>query len=334
MSVNKIVVSKNVGRSSDSSSPASPPLQVGRHIFRVSDGVFSQRYKLGNEVMASGHQGMEVLFATRLMDDSQVVVKVRNKSLSFFTESEEREWCATMELLLNLPPRDTVCRLFEILEDSKYYYVVMEKVEGDDLCDAIDDAGQIPIPKCKIIVRQLLTSLDHLHTKGVIHKDLKLENVMMDESPKTARAMKAKYGVEQPAVKIIDFDTVEEWSPRSPKAKSVVGTKQYVAPEAYDGTYSPASDMFAAGVIAYRLLTGTFPYDDSIFNGPPGDNVVGHKKMKRMSEQVKNYDVNFSDTVFKNNPEAKDLVMGLLTSDENNRLDADAALKHPWFGHE
>eukprot|EP00747_Dinoflagellata_sp_TGD_P138130 gnl/TRDRNA2_/TRDRNA2_175751_c3_seq40.p1 gnl/TRDRNA2_/TRDRNA2_175751_c3~~gnl/TRDRNA2_/TRDRNA2_175751_c3_seq40.p1 ORF type:complete len:334 (-),score=69.60 gnl/TRDRNA2_/TRDRNA2_175751_c3_seq40:154-1155(-) len=331
MSVNKIVVSKNVGRSSDSSSPASPPLQVGRHIFRVSDGVFSQRYKLGNEVMASGHQGMEVLFATRLMDDSQVVVKVRNKSLSFFTESEEREWCATMELLLNLPPRDTVCRLFEILEDSKYYYVVMEKVEGDDLCDAIDDAGQIPIPKCKIIVRQLLTSLDHLHTKGVIHKDLKLENVMMDESPKTARAMKAKYGVEQPVVKLVDFDTVMEWSPRSPKSPYVMGTDQYIAPEAYGGNYSPASDMFAVGVIAYRLLTGTFPYDDSIFDGKPGENAVTHKKMEQIRKQVMDYDVNFSYIVFENCPEAKDLVMGLLKSDENDRLNVDAALKHPWF---
>eukprot|EP00747_Dinoflagellata_sp_TGD_P138132 gnl/TRDRNA2_/TRDRNA2_175751_c3_seq43.p1 gnl/TRDRNA2_/TRDRNA2_175751_c3~~gnl/TRDRNA2_/TRDRNA2_175751_c3_seq43.p1 ORF type:complete len:643 (-),score=129.94 gnl/TRDRNA2_/TRDRNA2_175751_c3_seq43:154-1902(-) len=299
-------------------------------IVRIPDGHIEERYVIGEEVMPSVHKGMQVLFAKRQQDSMNVVIKVRWKDDSFPTASQERQWRVTMEMMLNLPKSENVCQLYEVLEDTEAYYVVMELVEGDDLCETILDV-EIPVPKCKMILRQLLTSLAHLHAKGCIHKDLKLENVMMDQSPKAALAMKAKYGVEQPAVKIIDFDTVEEWSPRSPKAKSVVGTKQYVAPEAYDGTYSPASDMFAAGVIAYRLLTGTFPYDDSIFNGPPGDNVVGHKKMKRMSEQVKNYDVNFSDTVFKNNPEAKDLVMGLLKSDENDRLNVDAALKHPWF---
>eukprot|EP00747_Dinoflagellata_sp_TGD_P138115 gnl/TRDRNA2_/TRDRNA2_175751_c3_seq27.p1 gnl/TRDRNA2_/TRDRNA2_175751_c3~~gnl/TRDRNA2_/TRDRNA2_175751_c3_seq27.p1 ORF type:complete len:637 (-),score=141.36 gnl/TRDRNA2_/TRDRNA2_175751_c3_seq27:154-2064(-) len=299
-------------------------------VVEIPDGDFAKRYIIGEEVMPSVHRGMQVLFAKRQQDSMNVVIKVRWKDDSFPTASQERQWRVTMEMMLNLPKSENVCQLYEVLEDTEAYYVVMELVEGDDLCETILDV-EIPVPKCKMILRQLLTSLAHLHAKGCIHKDLKLENVMMDQSPKAALAMKAKYGVEQPAVKIIDFDTVEEWSPRSPKAKSVVGTKQYVAPEAYDGTYSPASDMFAAGVIAYRLLTGTFPYDDSIFNGPPGDNVVGHKKMKRMSEQVKNYDVNFSDTVFKNNPEAKDLVMGLLKSDENDRLNVDAALKHPWF---
>eukprot|EP00747_Dinoflagellata_sp_TGD_P138114 gnl/TRDRNA2_/TRDRNA2_175751_c3_seq25.p1 gnl/TRDRNA2_/TRDRNA2_175751_c3~~gnl/TRDRNA2_/TRDRNA2_175751_c3_seq25.p1 ORF type:complete len:645 (-),score=136.64 gnl/TRDRNA2_/TRDRNA2_175751_c3_seq25:319-2073(-) len=303
-------------------------------IVRIPDGHIEERYVIGEEVMPSVHKGMQVLFAKRRQDSLEVVIKKRCKEQSFARIREEMDWRANMELMLNLPKSENVCQLYEVLEDPKAYYVVMEKVEGDDLCDAIDDAGQIPIPKCKIIVRQLLTSLDHLHTKGVIHKDLKLENVMMDESPKTARAMKAKYGVEQPVVKLVDFDTVMEWSPRSPKSPYVMGTDQYIAPEAYGGNYSPASDMFAVGVIAYRLLTGTFPYDDSIFDGKPGENAVTHKKMEQIRKQVMDYDVNFSYIVFENCPEAKDLVMGLLTSDENNRLDADAALKHPWFGHE
>eukprot|EP00747_Dinoflagellata_sp_TGD_P138129 gnl/TRDRNA2_/TRDRNA2_175751_c3_seq4.p1 gnl/TRDRNA2_/TRDRNA2_175751_c3~~gnl/TRDRNA2_/TRDRNA2_175751_c3_seq4.p1 ORF type:complete len:639 (-),score=148.07 gnl/TRDRNA2_/TRDRNA2_175751_c3_seq4:319-2235(-) len=303
-------------------------------VVEIPDGDFAKRYIIGEEVMPSVHRGMQVLFAKRRQDSLEVVIKKRCKEQSFARIREEMDWRANMELMLNLPKSENVCQLYEVLEDPKAYYVVMEKVEGDDLCDAIDDAGQIPIPKCKIIVRQLLTSLDHLHTKGVIHKDLKLENVMMDESPKTARAMKAKYGVEQPVVKLVDFDTVMEWSPRSPKSPYVMGTDQYIAPEAYGGNYSPASDMFAVGVIAYRLLTGTFPYDDSIFDGKPGENAVTHKKMEQIRKQVMDYDVNFSYIVFENCPEAKDLVMGLLTSDENNRLDADAALKHPWFGHE
>ncbi|CAE7042327.1 pknL [Symbiodinium natans] len=68
-------------------------------------------------------------------------------------------------------------------------------------------------------------------------------------------------------VKLIDFDTVETVQPQTPKkAKDVLGTDQYIAQEAYDGNYSAASDIFAVGVIGYRLLTSKFPYKADIFD--------------------------------------------------------------------
>merc|ERR1719215_2216840 len=84
------------------------------------------------------------------------------------------------------------------------------------------------------------------------------------------------------SVKLIDFDTVEDWSPKSPKATRVLGTDQYIAPEAYEGRYSPASDIFAIGVIAYRLLAGTFPFRNSLFDDKPGENWVGSPKMREI----------------------------------------------------
>eukprot|EP00747_Dinoflagellata_sp_TGD_P138100 gnl/TRDRNA2_/TRDRNA2_175751_c3_seq10.p1 gnl/TRDRNA2_/TRDRNA2_175751_c3~~gnl/TRDRNA2_/TRDRNA2_175751_c3_seq10.p1 ORF type:complete len:362 (-),score=70.03 gnl/TRDRNA2_/TRDRNA2_175751_c3_seq10:154-1239(-) len=338
MSVNKIVVSKNVGRSSDSSSPASPPLQVGRHIFRVSDGVFSQRYKLGNEVMASGHQGMEVLFATRLMDDSQVVVKVRNKSLSFFTESEEREWCATMELLLNLPPRDTVCRLFEILEDSKYYYVVMEKVEGKDLFESMDSEGPWPIDDARLVLQQLLDSVVRLHSEGYVHKNINLDNVMIDSPPSSRKSPMSNGSSLSPGqtsfartVKLMHFDNVEEWTPMSPKAKQILGTDHYIAPEVYSGNYSQASDMFAVGVIAHKLIVGKFPFPRDFFDDKPGENYVGSPKMKQIKQRLTTYNIDFDVEVFKKEPDAFDFCKRLLDSNVNERLEAVQALQHPFI---
>merc|ERR1719316_600405 len=72
------------------------------------------------------------------------------------------------------------------------------------------------------------------------------------------------------AVKVIDFDTLDQWTPTSPGGREVVGTDQYIAQEAYAGKYSPLSDVFAVGVIAYRLLSGRFPFHSQLFNDEPG----------------------------------------------------------------
>ena len=128
----------------------------------------------------------------------------------------------------------------------------MELVEGMDLWDVLREKGRLPIDEAKAILRQLLQAVQDLHSRGYIHKDLKLENVMVD-SPKSG-----------PTVKLIDLDTVEEFSPNR-IAKTIAGTDQYIAQEAYGGHYSPASDIFSVGVISYILFSGKFPFESSMF---------------------------------------------------------------------
>eukprot|EP00747_Dinoflagellata_sp_TGD_P048969 gnl/TRDRNA2_/TRDRNA2_145928_c0_seq1.p1 gnl/TRDRNA2_/TRDRNA2_145928_c0~~gnl/TRDRNA2_/TRDRNA2_145928_c0_seq1.p1 ORF type:complete len:568 (+),score=85.45 gnl/TRDRNA2_/TRDRNA2_145928_c0_seq1:56-1705(+) len=289
-------------------------------IVRIPDGEILKRYAFGKEVMPSCHEAMEVLFARRLSDSMDVVVKKRGKARSFQNGREERQWRATTEMMLNLPQSENICQLYEVLEDSHAYYVVMERVEGEDLCEALGQ-GTVSMLECRAILTQLLTAVAQLHTRGCIHKDLKLENVMLDTTPKTRAAMRSKLGFSPSLVKIIDFDTVEEWTPKTPKAKEVLGTDQYIAQEAYAGQYSPASDVFAVGVIAYKLLTGDFPYDDNIFDDLPGENCVGSKKMKQIRRRLKSFQVDWSHKVFADSPELLDFVKGLLMNNENERLE-------------
>merc|ERR1719361_2148020 len=148
-----------------------------------------------------------------------------------------------------MPKTETICELFEVLETRRCYYVVMEKVDGRDLFELTRHASLEQVD-AREILRQLLVSLKILHGMGRIHKDVKLENVMVDmESPKNESSSA------EARVKLIDFDTVQSWEPRSPKSRDVLGTNGYIAPEAYVGQYSPASDMYCVGVIMYRLLT-------------------------------------------------------------------------------
>lgn len=304
---------------------------------------FATLYNLHGEVMPSCHSGMEVLNATRRSDNAEVVVKVRHKSKSFRSKGEEKEWRASTELVLNLPVTDTIAQLYEVIEDKKAYYVVMEKVHGLDLFETLHGTGPLRLPEIKEVLVQLLTALAQLHARGAIHRDVKLENVMVERSPVPRRRKSIPNiagpeedvpATEEPmvSVKLIDFDTVEDYEPQTPKiAKDVLGTDQYISHEAYDGQYSPASDVFAVGVIGYKLLTGRFPFDNRIFNDDPGENWVGSPKMKEIREKLHNYDIDWSHRVFENQPAARDLLTRMLAGNAEERPTAQEALSNEWL---
>ncbi|CAE7244489.1 CPK1, partial [Symbiodinium necroappetens] len=161
---------------------------------------------------------------------------VRAKANSFCDRTEEREWRYNTEFMLNLPETEGIAKLYEVLEDKKGYYVIMEKVAGQDLFETMTGKGLLPIAEVKEVMRQLLQALAELHARNCIHKDLKLENIMFDRTPPAnAKVDWASFmgGDQSPVkVKLIDFDTVETVQPQTPKkAKDVLGTDQYIAQE-------------------------------------------------------------------------------------------------------
>jgi serine/threonine protein kinase len=176
---------------------------------------------------------------------------------AFASSEDEAEWRATMERVLNLPKHAGIAATHAVLEDSEAYYVVMERVAGLDLFEVLR-IERLPFEEVRVVLRQLLSALAVLHSRGLIHKDLKLENVMLTTGDNG----------EARRVKLIDFDTLTPWSPVV--ARDVLGSDQYIAPEAYAGWYSPASDMFAVGVLAYHLLTGEYPFDSPFLTTSPG----------------------------------------------------------------
>jgi len=307
---------------------------------------FADLYKLGGEVMPSVHRDMEVRRASPKTgpDREEVVIKVRWKKGSFHGRGEEKAWRANTEVLLNLPPCSSIARLHEVLEDNAAYYVVMEKVGGMDLFETLHLEGRLPLEEIREVLRQLIGAVGELHASGCIHKDLKLENVMLDKtptpstrppsqscSPVSGKGLDNNYSSPKSAVKLIDFDTVEEWTPKSPKASDVLGTDQYIAPEAYDGRYSPASDMFAVGVIAYKLLTGQFPFRGAIFDDKPGDNWVGSPKMKEIKDKLHDERLDWRHPVFGANPALQHLLARMLSVNEAQRPSAREVLSDPWF---
>eukprot|EP00927_Polykrikos_kofoidii_P039703 TRINITY_DN34035_c0_g2_i4.p1 TRINITY_DN34035_c0_g2~~TRINITY_DN34035_c0_g2_i4.p1 ORF type:complete len:368 (-),score=59.33 TRINITY_DN34035_c0_g2_i4:32-1135(-) len=278
-------------------------------------------------------------------DSLQVVVKRRFKPDCFVSEEEEAAWRHTTEFMLNMPRCEGIAQVFEVFENDEAYFVVNELVEGMDLYEMLDDSGNVEVDVAREIVYQLLEAVHEFHEQGAVHKDLKLENVVVNPkvfesmpAPPSARARRksappvVSMSNDLPrSLKVIDFDTVIARANMPPRAAEVLGTNQYIPPEAYAGEYSPSSDMFSVGVIAYRLLTGDFPFSDTIFDDMPLDNWVGSVKMRQIQRRIRSAEIDWDYEVFETHPDALEITQKMLSVKSNLRPTAAEALAHRWF---
>eukprot|EP00971_Amphidinium_carterae_P037793 743081-Amphidinium_carterae.1 len=132
--------------------------------------------------MASSNTGMQVHYAMRRTDRKACVIKSRQKGVSFKSKEDEEQWRATTEMQLSMPRADNICQLYECIETPQFYFVVMERVKGQDLFEQLHKE-RLDAVEAREILRQILQGVQALHAKGRIHRDLKLENVVVNRSP-------------------------------------------------------------------------------------------------------------------------------------------------------
>uniref|UniRef100_A0A383VKX5 Protein kinase domain-containing protein n=1 Tax=Tetradesmus obliquus TaxID=3088 RepID=A0A383VKX5_TETOB len=264
---------------------------------------FLERYEVGETV---GVGGFAVVKRGRDKVTSEpVAIKVVDKSrYAAGDNSLERE----IQVLCKVDHPNCI-KLYAVYITGRKVYIVTELVTGGELLDRVTEKGNYTEMDAAHIIRQILQGVQYLHSHGIVHRDLKLENMVMlnqlDDSP----------------VKIADFGLSKFFS-NDNVLSTMCGSPQYVAPEVLgvgDGLkeYSPAVDMWSVGVILFILLSGYSPFDDD-------NDAVLFEKIKSG-----NYDAD--DPIWENiSAEAKDVVAKLLTVDAEARLTADEALAHPW----
>jgi len=140
-----------------------------------------------------------------------------------------------------------VCRMFDLSKTEKTPYITMEYVSGEDLKSSLRRMGPLHVGKAIFIAKQVCEGLGEAHKLGVIHRDLKPQNIMIDK---------------QGYAHIMDFGIA-----RSTKAKGVttsgmmIGTPDYMSPEQVEGKdVDQRSDIYAMGVILFEMVTGTTPF--------------------------------------------------------------------------
>ena len=160
------------------------------------------------------------------------------------------------------------------IEQDEYgnYYLVMDYIRGTDLTEYLH-SGKLPLKSVFIILNSVADALDYAHASGVIHRDIKPDNIKIDEEGN---------------IKILDFGIATRMD--SPHACDGGGTPEYMAPEQWLGEQqSGATDQYAVGVLAFRMLYGKVPHQ-SIFNAAKDD-------LNAMGQGVLRYPVKFPEGV-------------------------------------
>ena len=140
-----------------------------------------------------------------------------------------------------------IVRLFDISEDAGLKFITMEYVEGEDYRTRLRREGKLDPEESVKIIRQICMALEAAHHEGVIHRDLKPQNIMQDKSGR---------------VVVMDFGLARALETRGmTQTGALVGTMEYMSPEQAMGEQvDRRSDIYAAGLIFYELLTGKMPY--------------------------------------------------------------------------
>jgi calcium-dependent protein kinase len=204
-----------------------------------------------------------------------------------------------------------IVRLEEVYESEAEIYLVFECLKGGELFDRLDEQVDYHYTEatCARLVNQMLCAVRYCHTKGIVHRDLKLENFLFDTAAEDAE------------LKLIDFGLSKHFvcgeSHHEP-----VGTPYTVSPEVILGAYSEACDLWAIGVLTYLLLSGETP-----FGGCGGEslatvrNKILRSKVSFEPEEIWGV---ISDR-------AKCFINDLLVKDPNCRPTAEQAQKHAWL---
>ncbi len=215
----------------------SGPLVLGRYelIERIGSGGFSTVYRARDHKMG------------------------RDVAVKAVRRTEELSDRATLEARaaakLGHPHIVTV---FELAEDEDEVYLVSELVAGETLGERIG-SGELTDRDCIEIAMQILEALDHAHGRGVIHRDIKPDNIMLT-------------GGGRPRVKVMDFGIAQlENTQRLTRQGDVLGTIAYMSPEQADGcTVDSATDVYSTALTLYECLTGSNP-----FHGGTAAEIVG-----------------------------------------------------------
>jgi len=205
-----------------------------------------------------------------------------------------------------------ICKVFDVYQDSKLYYIVLELCSGGELFDRIINMGHFGEHTVAHLAKQMIGGLLYMHSQCMAHRDLKPENYLLA----------TEEDVEKTHLKLIDFGMSRRFTKGTPMTTRVV-TPYYVSPDVLSGKYSEACDIWSLGVIFYILFSGSPPFYSN-YEGRKGDEDI-FKKVKKGS-------YTFEASEWKHvSPQARKFVSDILVLDPAKRPTAESLLQHPWF---
>src|ERR687884_1868777 len=204
--------------------------------------LFDGRYKILRKLGAGGMA--DVYLAEDQELGRRVAIKMlndRHANDEQFVERFRREAKNAAGL-----SHQNIVQIYDRGEAEGTYYISMEYLDGRSLKELILARGPAPVRVAIDYARQILAALRVAHGKGLVHRDIKPHNVLVDSEGR---------------VKVTDFGIARAGPSQMTEEGSIIGTAQYLSPEQAQGApVTPASDLYSVGIVLYELLTGAVPF--------------------------------------------------------------------------
>ncbi|KAK7113772.1 protein kinase C beta type-like isoform X2 [Littorina saxatilis] len=215
-------------------------VEVAQSVYGRGTGKHAVKF-IVQDILGKGHYGM-VFLALEETTGRLFAVKVMKKevrNINKYAHIEE----AVLRMTRVCP---FIIHMFSSFQTTNSFYLVMEYAEGGNLKQVIDEYGCLTINSARFLAAELILALHFLHGNGVIHRDLKIQNILMTGN---RHLRLIDFGLSR--MDIYDGDTTN----------SGCGTPFYMAPEILRRIpYSHEVDWWALGVVLYKIITGTFPF--------------------------------------------------------------------------
>lgn len=207
------------------------------------------RYEI-QEVIGVG--GMAVVYkAYDNIDDRTVAVKILKEE--YLANEEFRRRFKNESKAIAVLSHPNIVKVFNVSYGDRLQYIVMEYVEGITLKEYIEQQGKLGIKETVHFTMQILRALQHAHDKGIVHRDIKPQNIML---------------LSNGNIKVTDFGIARfSYSDTKTMTDSAIGSVHYISPEQARGdTTDDRADIYSVGVVMYEMLTGQLPFqsDNSV----------------------------------------------------------------------
>lgn len=270
--------------------------------FHKAPRVLEDDYEVQAHVLGQGYNGKVYRATSKGYNDTSQKYAVKAFKLASVAPDKRGQLESEVQIFLSMD-HPHITRLYDVYESEEYLNLVMECCEGGELFDRVTHVKRFNESDAADSVWQMLLALNYIHSHGIVHRDLKLENFLYDAEASSH-------------LKLIDFGFSHIWDPNL-KMHVSCGTLAYVAPEVLDKNYTSQCDLWSLGVITFILLSGYMPFSGN-----------EQKQTRDIAEGKYTMKPERWASVSK---EARHFVSCLLQVDPDKRMTAQTALEHEWI---
>ena len=244
-----------------------------------------------------------VKYGTNLKTKQNVAIKIINKRNM---DNKDLESITNELYIMKICKCPYIIKLYDTYETNNHIYIVMEQCKNGDLFDYFRDNNyKIQENFVKEVIYKLLLAINYIHSLGIIHRDIKLDNILFYDKSKVD-------------IRLIDFGLSKILGPNE-KTTECCGTLVFAAPELLmEIPYKESVDFWSVGIVTFFLLCGYLPFDN--------------KNSDEVFRQIIEDPLPFLENIWKDvSDEAKDFVAGLLVKNPEKRFNIEKVLEHPWI---